>query len=900
MNCLRRIMDKRFFQRRSVLCIIALLITLLILIVIYTVDSIAPFGAASKSITTRDGAIQYLDFISYYKNVAGGDDWIGYTLNKGLGGNGIAIFAYYLASPFNLLFLLVDTAYIPVLYNVVIALKLGASSLTMSYYLSGRFTRLHPVFNIAISISYALMQYNIAQSCNIMWLDGVYMLPIMLLAIYRVVQGGNLALLAIPTGLSILFNWYTGAINCLWSVAWFFIEYSLSELDPANELSPILARVKRLFIAGIRYGTSMILGVCLSATLFLPAALELTGGRASGGWLSLDPSIILSNPLSAVDGWVIGSISNQTSVSLFCGSIVLIGCIAAFLQHNISWKNKVVYCLLLLMSIALFYWQPLFIIFSLFQSSTSYWFRYSYIAIFALSFIAANYYERAEAPKRFADLPCFIMVIPATAVACFVLAVNVPTVPYSLSQLAATYCFLIGTAALLCLIGPNFQIPITGRILPFLRKLLFSGCLILFLGVEMGINAHLLFSSRYLENNVEDYKNYTQDQTSQIEAIRSTDKGLYRINQIGTFNMQDNGLTANFNEGLAYGYPSVATYTSDPVTIQRTLLDYLGYPICGDNMNIVNTTILGADSLLGVRYVLSPYPIEGLILREDLPSANGKMVYENPFSLPIAFSVDNRILSDGTIGFSGNPFEYQNELYSTLLGREIKIYEPVPYVDTSRTAQDGSRVTEYSLGITDKNFPVYGNIILEDQWIASKVYIGSKTQAYSQWLAPHVLYIDPQVAETSSITLASTQDNAVVEAQFYRIDLQALASCMEELTSEYETSISAEGTDVAITASSNEKDSGILTTIPFDENWQIKVNGKEVRPAKVFECLMYIPLEEGDNSIQLTYIPKGSQAGLWLSITSTIIITFILIVPTIIYRKNINHSRRPTDITWKA
>lgn len=38
----------------------------------------------------------------------------------------------------------------------------------------------------------------------------------------------------------------------------------------------------------------------------------------------------------------------------------------------------------------------------------------------------------------------------------------------------------------------------------------------------------------------------------------------------------------------------------------------MGYAICGDVMNVVNTSVLGADSILGVKYVLSSYDIPGL------------------------------------------------------------------------------------------------------------------------------------------------------------------------------------------------------------------------------------------------------------------------------------------------
>lgn len=58
-------------------------------------------------------------------------------------------------------------------------------------------------------------------------------------------------------------------------------------------------------------------------------------------------------------------------------------------------------------------------------------------------------------------------------------------------------------------------------------------------------------------------------------------------------------------------------------------------------MNVVNTSVLGADSILGVKYVLSSYDIPGLKKLENIEPGNGKSVYYNPYALPVAFTYES-------------------------------------------------------------------------------------------------------------------------------------------------------------------------------------------------------------------------------------------------------------------
>ncbi len=60
--------------------------------------------------------------------------------------------------------------------------------MTCSIFLRNRFKNLEIAVVMALSLGYGMMQYNIAQASNIMWLDGVYMLPLILLGVHQLVN----------------------------------------------------------------------------------------------------------------------------------------------------------------------------------------------------------------------------------------------------------------------------------------------------------------------------------------------------------------------------------------------------------------------------------------------------------------------------------------------------------------------------------------------------------------------------------------------------------------------------------------------------------------------------------------------------------------------------------------
>ena len=220
--------------KRLAVCLGAMGVTCAVMLLLMLFFGLKPYGNAS--LAAADCKIQYLDFFNYYKDVLNGDNRIGYSLTKGLGGNGVGLFSYYLASPLNLIMYFFDGTQTNTVIDILIFIKLALAAGTFAYFLQARlYDRLSPFFTILLSVGYGLTHYAFSNCSNVMWLDGMFLLPLMLLGTHLVVRRRSLFPLALPTALCIFSNWYTGGINCLFCIIWLVFEFFLNEIDPESD-----------------------------------------------------------------------------------------------------------------------------------------------------------------------------------------------------------------------------------------------------------------------------------------------------------------------------------------------------------------------------------------------------------------------------------------------------------------------------------------------------------------------------------------------------------------------------------------------------------------------------------------------------------------------------------------
>ncbi len=835
-------------------CLVASAIVGLVIFILFATKGCLWFG--NTTLATQDAYYQYVDFLSWYKDLFAGKHSLNYTFTKELGGTAIPFFAYYLASPLNALFLLFPKEKAPAFIDMLFAIKSVIAAYCFSYYVKKRFVDIRTVFTIVLGISYGLMEYNIAQSFNMMWLDGVYMLPIMLLGIYYCVNEKRIVPLAVATGITVLLNWYTGGINCLFSLIWFFYEESEllhGKLDSFQR--------RRLFNDICRFFLSMSLGVLLSSCLFVPSIIALRSGEGSSfDWSSVHSSF-MGNLYSAIENHTIGAYSESGSVALFCGSLALLAVIHFFRNCSVVFSDKIKCGLLLLFGVLSYYYEPLFFAFSLFKSGEGYWYRYSYLGCFIILFIAAKGLNRFDTDNN--NRNQFIVEGIGLSAALLLLAYVNPK--WNLNHVYATTAFVLLIAFLFPIEKKNKLHITIGNI-----------SIVVVCAAELFFNASYLVDS-YMMDNGSEYAGYICNLEESINDIKTIDDGYYRISQ--TFHRQGNlSYSSTVNDSMAVGFMGISGYSSLSENIQTDLESNMGYNCWGGNLQVVLTSIIPTDSLLGVNYIISNYPIQGLVDIGDSPLSPECRLYENPYSLPIVFSVDGSAYDTGLDEFS-NPFEFVNSMYSNLVGRRVEVFKPI--------------VTEYSsIGNADC-FNI--NVVVDDAvygYVDNPLYgavkiNGSDWIHVGEWQAQTLFYV-PVWSDQGclSITIESETPGVFAGTRFYRIDFEELQCVIQSLrvNDSVENLIIEDGyVSCEVNVSNSEY---LQTSIPSADGWTAYVNGNITDIIAFADGLIRIPLQEGDNTVVLRYKTPGITIGIIVSLITLVAITFIGII---------EHRRRPNQ-----
>lgn len=844
-------------ENKWMLACLAFLLPAVVLLIVFAVNGVTPFGG--RSLAAQDANIQYIEFFNYYRNIFRGEDTLLYSFTNFLGGSGVALFAYYLASPFNLLILAVPASMNHALFSLLVLLKLSLAGAFMSLFLKERFPQMRPLFVVLLSVCYALMQYNIAQTMNIIWLDGVYLLPLMLLGVYRLVRTGKSFLFLFSTGAAILFNWYAGYFDCIAAILFFFWE--LGDV-PAGTLT---ARQKwGRFGSALGHGLGAVL---LSAVLFLPSIITLLGGKGKTD-IKMEFGFT-GNPLTSLAGFSLGTESFDGGLAVFCGSLVTLGLVLYFSHRQFSVREKVRSGIVLLVFFLLAYWQPLEYIANGFRNITSYWYRYGYIVIAFLLFLAANYFARVETetPSRIWNA--------AFGAAGLLLLVEFVSEYGTLSYIFGTAIFLISFAWVLTKLLPmqDGEDPVFSK--ASAERWLSLG-LTVAVCLELGISASLIYRSTGFAK-VGRYQDYHANRTEKAASVKAADDSFYRIAQTDYRHRTSERLTAYFDDAYSYAYPGIAHYSSTYSNRQAELMCHLGYA-SDPTVPVTTTRLLGSDSLLSVKYVLGEPEVPGLVAAADL----GEGIWRNPYCIAPALQVNAGKHADYA-PYENDPFAYQNALFSELLGRKVTLYEKVDF--TTRRDRDLDRYL-YTIPQQPENTLTYFSVHTRG-WAHGKLYCGKKfLTEYAYWLTPQAVLLPQEQTAAGETTVKYkyiSGENKIEEAYCYSLDLGTLSEVAAELNAKTpeESHFSPGYVSVATEAKSDRET--LYLSVPVDRGWTVEVNG-QVLDTKTLEenafadCLYRIPLQKGLNKVSLRYKVPGLQAGAILSAVTLVLSLALAIV----------------------
>ena len=329
----------------------------------------------------------------------------------------------------------------------------------------------------------------------------------------------------------------------------------------------------------------------------------------------------------------------------------------------------------------------------------------------------------------------------------------------------------------------------------------------------------MLLIRRYHLENVEEFVRYESEQIKQIEELEAYDNEEYRIAQLQNRSMSYNTSTANRNESLAFGYKAVEQYTSGAEKTQLARFEKVGYYNWMDSMVVKDCFNLPVDSFLGIKYVLSPYSIDGLKKIESLKDWNGKNVYDNPYALPFVITCDKYSF---TAMDSDNPFVYINRFYSCLYGEQINVFHPVEF---QRTDIDLSSI--FSLTLLDKNIICYGftsGLNSDDSIIVGDELL------YTRARNPKCLFYIPIAGSSGGIkdVLIQTKRPENLRATFWYIDLSEFKLIIDKLKRSNPEIIEISDGKIRLHVCS-ENDTLVVTSVCMEKGWTAYVNGKKLK-----------------------------------------------------------------------
>ena len=225
----------------------------------------------------------------------------------------------------------------------------------------------------------------------------------------------------------------------------------------------------------------------------------------------------------------------------------------------------------------------------------------------------------------------------------------------------------------------------------------------------------------------------------------------------------------------------------------------------------------------------------------------------------------------------GNPFEYQNAIYSKLMGEKTEIYVPLQF--TTETSQDNNRAVTYALSIPEGAYAVYGNLPWEKTYEGFLDLNGCERCFYAVWFSPNVFYIPTELGDTAAYVSISTnqpEDIALGSEQFYGLDLEAFERVTKALSARAAEQITVKNGYAEFTATAESDGERLFVSIPYDAGWRITLNGKAlaIDPEQdVFEnCLYQLPLEAGENTIRMTYRVPHMRLFIAISILAALLL----------------------------
>ena len=882
------------YLNQNALYISAFLIPFLTMMVIFIVQKIYPFG--ERSFLHIDMYHQYFPFLTeFYHKLKSGDSLF-YSWNTGLGNNFLALYAYYLASPFNWLCLLIPESYLIEFQSYMVVLKIGLCGWTSCYYFRHHLNTKSPLL-LLFSTFYALSGFMAAYNWNVMWLDVIFLAPLVIHGLEQTIlhnktQNRNqdhvkssavdsyhpankkYMLYCITLAISILSNFYLCIMLCIYLVLYFFLI--------------LLPKTEHKFTACKDFVFFSLLAGGMAAILWIPEmmALGLSEFRGSSFPADAKSYFAIFDVLARHCMDVAVEIGLDHWPNIYCGVAVFVLVPLYIICKSIPSGEKMRKLVLLSFLFISFCSNTLTFLWHGFNYPNSLPCRQSYLYILLLLTICAETaLHLHEFTKK--ELSSIFFGIAVFFVLCQKLVVDDAFTDRSflLSALfLCSYAFLL-----------NFYRNVPQHTLMLHRsRLLLFAFLFLFM-LEAGLNTYYTSCPTVSRTDyLEDYDSYYK-----LADRNTTDSTAFSRFE------RENKVTTN--DGTLYNYPSASHFSSTVNGLVTAFYEKYGLRASKVYYRFDGATPLTA-ALLNTPYTISKTTKQGDPLLQMIDWEGNLFLYKNNYTLPFGYIISGTdidlsketIYKDWEASLDEQPenreecepsLEELTELFiDNEYAKNMILDEELSDLRSENIPLETQNMLAKKLGITED---IFTPVTTENSGSSSVIMIPDSGHYYAFSLNKKITEATAKIQSSKNDDITKLKfkkmNNRYILDLGYRtagdvitltakndLDLNLVTYRLEE--EPFKTlidSLNDQPFEISSFSSSEIKGSidvveagYLVLSLPYDPGWRITVDGKHSTPQLFEGMLLSLPMTEGKHEITLNYLPQGFVIGTTVSLLS--------------------------------
>lgn len=842
-----------------------------IMALMYFCMGVYPVDNGSVLVLDLNG--QYVYFFEGLRALLHGDGSILYSFSRAMGGEFFGIYAYYLASPLSWIVALFPKENITEALFVMFLIKCGWCGLDFGIYVHCTRKR-RPAAAVMFSTMYALTAYAVVMGHNTMWIDCVALLPLVTLGLERLIKQGRFKLYVISLAVAVWSCFYIGYMMCIYVALYFFYYFIAHPSDFTNELGERSHVVKSLRRAAL----FSLVALCICAVVLMTAYYSLTFGKTTFS----DPSYDFTQRFDFADllsKFYFGSYDTVRPEGLpfvYCGMLTLILVPLYFIAPHILPREKIASALLISIFVISFNGSTIDLFWHGMQRPNWLNYRYSFMLCFILLICAFKAYERL----REVNYRTVVGIIAAIAGFLIILQ-KLELTNDNLPDIIAVWVSLFICGVYLVIL--RYAIKDSAKE-AFEKVLLLAVCAEMFAAGLVNLNAlgdDVVFSSRT------SYRSFIDRVEPVTELIKEGDDSFYRMEKT---------LHRKTNDNFALGIRGLSNSTSTLNAEIIKFLNELGLSSKSHWSKYLGGTPV-ADSLLGIKYLITEKDDEVSKLYNKLFTYNDDLsAYENSYALPIAYACDenilNLIMDEYTL-----PFVRMNEAVADMLGRDsAELFLPITidnigYENCLTSYTTGhKKYTPASSGkpckilftfTAVKDGTIWCYFPSDYQRQVSLTLNGASFGDYYANESYRILTLGYHEAG-ETITLTMTLDNDKNElyignesTYFYYLDEDLFRECIKELAEGGYNIESFTEDSFSGTINVPEGKEMIFTSIPYDEGWNITLDGQVAEPVKALGACLAFYAPAGEHTLSLVYRPSVYTFGLMITVTGLVV--FIII-----------------------